>query len=97
MKVIRSHLPKSSILNSSHNEYHYVDSFQGVINDPENKFTSEDVGKVFFQEAQYGLKNYRLWPMKSKLCSYLNSDQDEFVFFGLRSAKDFFLIFNLSF
>ncbi|WP_114750176.1 DUF2867 domain-containing protein [Pleomorphovibrio marinus] len=69
MKVIRTHLPKSSILNSSHTEYHYVDSFQGVINDSENKFTSEDVGKAFFSGGPKWVE--KLFEMRNKVVSLL--------------------------
>lgn len=44
-------LPNNSILNASHKEFNYVDSFQGVLTDVENKFTSVDVGKAFFSSG----------------------------------------------
>lgn len=51
MKILKTTLPNNSILNTSHKEYDYVDSFQGVLNDNENKFTSADIGKAFFSSG----------------------------------------------
>jgi hypothetical protein len=51
MKIIKTTLPNNSILNTSSKKYDYVDSFQGVINDFENKITSTDIGKSFFSSG----------------------------------------------
>jgi hypothetical protein len=51
MKIIKTSLPNNSILNTSHKEFDYVDSFQGVLTDVENKFTSVDAGKAFFSNG----------------------------------------------
>jgi len=51
MKVIKTNLPNNSILNASHKEFHYLDSFQGTLTDVGNKFTSVDVGKAFFSSG----------------------------------------------
>ena len=48
MKIIKSKIPDNSILNSNHKKYDYVDSFQGILLDGENKFTPKDIGKAFF-------------------------------------------------
>ncbi len=51
MIIVRTSLPKNSILNVSNKKYNYVDCFQGVLNDIENKFTSTDIGKSFFSSG----------------------------------------------
>lgn len=48
MKILKTELPKASLLHSSSHPYHYVDSYQGVLNDVDNTITPGDVGKAFF-------------------------------------------------
>jgi hypothetical protein len=51
MEIIKTNLPVNSILNNNHKKYDYVDSFQGMILDCENKIKSNDVGKTFFSSG----------------------------------------------
>ncbi|MBX3254646.1 MAG: DUF2867 domain-containing protein [Chitinophagaceae bacterium] len=51
MKIIKSTLPDKSLLNQTYKKYDYVDSFQGLIIDKENKLRSTDIGKAFFSSA----------------------------------------------
>ena len=44
MKIKKTSLPKSSILNST--KFEYVDSYQGEYFDSDNQISSKDIGKV---------------------------------------------------
>ncbi|WP_100615704.1 DUF2867 domain-containing protein [Confluentibacter citreus] len=74
MKVIKTIIPNDSVLNASHKKYHYVDSFQGIINDANNKFTSGDVGKAFFSSGPKWIGH--LFAMRNRIASL----------FGLKTA-----------
>jgi hypothetical protein len=67
MKIVKTILPKNSILNTSHNEYGYVDSFQGVLYDIENKITSVDIGKAFFSSGPKWVG--KLFNLRNKIVS----------------------------
>lgn len=67
MKILKTSLPNNSILNTSNKEYDYVDSFQGVLNDNENKFTSTDIGKAFFSSGPKWVG--RLFILRNKIVS----------------------------
>lgn len=77
MKVIKANLPNNSILNASHKEYNFVDSFRGVLNDYNNKFTSVDVGKAFFSSGPKWVG--KLFTLRNKIVSI----------FGLKTSGDF--------
>ncbi|GGX33698.1 DUF2867 domain-containing protein [Aquimarina muelleri] len=51
MKIIKTTLPTNSILNTLDKKYDYTDSFQGIVYDPKNDFTSTDLGKAFFRSG----------------------------------------------
>lgn len=63
MTILKTALPKESLLNTNAEKNDYIDSFQGVLNDPENKFTLVDIGKSFFSsgpkwiESLFALRN----------------------------------------
>tara|TARA_B100001939_G_C16644548_1_gene489052 strand:- start:90 stop:635 length:546 start_codon:yes stop_codon:yes gene_type:complete len=67
MKILKISLPNNSILNTSNKEYDYVDSFQGVLNDNENKFTSTDISKAFFSSGPKWVG--RLFILRNKIVS----------------------------
>jgi len=67
MKIVKTTLPNNSILNTSHKEYGYVDSFQGVLNDVENKITSVDIGKAFFSSGPKWVG--KLFNLRNKIVS----------------------------
>lgn len=48
MKILKTELPKASLLHTTPHPYHYVDSFQGMLYDVDNTITPGDVGKAFF-------------------------------------------------
>lgn len=48
MPIIKTNLPESSILNSSHKKYDYVDCFQGTLIDRKNNIKPINVFKAFF-------------------------------------------------
>ena len=63
MTILKTELPKESLLNTNIEKHDYIDSFQGVLNDPGNKFTLVDIGKSFFSsgpkwiESLFALRN----------------------------------------
>jgi hypothetical protein len=67
MKIVKTTLPINSILNTSHKEYDYVDSFQGVLNDVENKITSVDIGRAFFSSEPKWVG--KLFNLRNKIVS----------------------------
>lgn len=76
MKIIKTTLPNNSILNTSDKKYGYVDSFQGVLIDIENKFTSADIGKAFFSSGPKWAG--KLFALRNKIVSI----------FGLKTSGD---------
>jgi hypothetical protein len=53
MTIIKTTLPTNSKLYTIHKKYDYVDSFQGVLNDDKNEFTSVDICRLpFFSTHQ---------------------------------------------
>ncbi len=67
MTTIKRVLPKKSILNINHKKYDYVDSYQGVLNDNENKFSSVDIGKSFFSSGPQLIG--KLFTLRNKIVS----------------------------
>lgn len=67
MKIIKTTLPNNSVLNISYKKYSYVDSFHGVLNDIENKFTSDDIGKAFFSSGPKWV--VKLFALRNKIVS----------------------------
>jgi hypothetical protein len=51
MTIIKTILPKHSILNANHKKYDYVDSFRGILNDEKDQFSTVDIGKAFFSSG----------------------------------------------
>lgn len=69
MQIEKTTLPDNSILNSSEKHYDYVDSFKGVINEIDYKFTSFDIGKAFFSSGPRWIG--RLFALRNKLVSII--------------------------
>ncbi len=67
MKIYKTNLPNNSILNYSQKKYDYVDSFQGVLIDIENKVTSADFGKAFFSSGPNWVG--KLFALRNKIAS----------------------------
>lgn len=65
MKTTRVKLPPTSIL--SGRDYHYADSYQGSFQDPENRISSQDIGKAFFMAAPAWTA--RLFDLRNKIVS----------------------------
>lgn len=76
MSIIKTTLPTNSMLNTNHKKYDYVDSFQGILRDPKNEFTSIDIGKAFFSSGPRWLG--KLFSFRNKLVSL----------FGLKTSGD---------
>lgn len=76
MRIVKTTLPNNSILNASHKEYGYVDSFQGELNDSDNKFNSADIGKAFFSSGPKWVG--KLFTLRNKIVSI----------FGLKTSGD---------
>lgn len=51
MRIKKTIFPENSVLNTVDKEYDYVDSFQGLLNDENNKISSVDIGKAFFSSG----------------------------------------------
>ncbi len=67
MKIIKTKLPENSILNSNHKKYDYIDSFQGILLDCENKFKPLDIGKAFFTSGPKWV--VKLFNLRNKIVS----------------------------
>ena len=48
MKIDKTNLPFNSVLANSNNKIDFSDSFRGLLNDTENRFTPKRVAKAFF-------------------------------------------------
>jgi hypothetical protein len=76
MKIIKTTIPENSLLISTHKKYDYVDSFQGFINDTENKITSVEIGKAFFSSGPKWVE--QLFTLRNRIVSI----------FGLKTSGD---------
>jgi len=75
MSILKTKLPKDSLLNTK-TQYDFVDSFQGILNDHDHKFTSTDIGKSFFSSGPKWVE--KLFVLRNKLV----------FFFGLKTSGD---------
>ncbi|MEM0933962.1 MAG: DUF2867 domain-containing protein, partial [Bacteroidota bacterium] len=66
MKIIRTPLPKNSILNTM--EFEYFDSYQGYYFDGKDQVGSEDIGKAFFSSAPGWTA--KLFALRNKMVSF---------------------------
>ena len=66
MAIIKCKLPDNSILNN-HKKYDYVDSFQGMFIDSENKVNATDIGKAFFKSGPEWIG--KLFTLRNKIVS----------------------------
>ena len=57
MKILKTTLPKNSILTIDQKKYDYVDSFEGIYTDKDNNISSDIVGKAFFTSAPTWVSN----------------------------------------
>lgn len=67
MTITRSRLPEDSALNTRLQKYDYVDSFQGVLNDPGNNIIPTDLGKAFFSSAPGWIE--KLFALRNRIVS----------------------------
>ena len=67
MIIVKTTLPNNSILNTSCKKYNYIDSFQGELNDFDNKFNSVDIGKAFFSSGPQWVG--KLFTLRNKIVS----------------------------
>jgi len=49
MKILKTKIPKSSILYPDQNQYNYIDSYEGAVNDKDNTMGIDDVAKAFLK------------------------------------------------
>ncbi|MBI1837393.1 MAG: DUF2867 domain-containing protein [Flavobacteriia bacterium] len=66
-KITHSKLPEQSILNLDSSNFHFIDSFQGIIDDPQNEITSLMVGKAFFTSSPKWVE--KLFAFRNKIVS----------------------------
>ena len=76
MKIIKTSFPKNSLLNTIDKEYDYVDSFEGVYTDDENKISPTEIGKAFFSSEPKWMG--MLFTLRNKMVSI----------FGLKTSND---------
>ncbi len=76
MKILKTELPKASLLHSPPHPYHYVDSYQGILYDLDNTITPGDVGKAFFTSGPKWVE--KLFALRNKIVAGL----------GLKTAGD---------
>ena len=76
MKILKTDLPKASLLHTPPHPYHYVDSYQGILNDVDNTITSVDVGKAFFSSGPKWVE--KLFALRNNIVAGL----------GLKTAGD---------
>ncbi|WP_418263527.1 DUF2867 domain-containing protein [Flavobacterium faecale] len=87
MKIVRTTLPYNSILNTSHKVYDYMDSFQGVFNDVENKTTSADIGKAFFSSGPKWVG--KLFNLRNKIVAVFGLKTSENVVDNQKQLENF--------
>ena len=67
MKIIKTSLPKGSVLNTSQKEYDFSDSFEGVFKDNQNTINITEIGKAFFSSGPKWVDN--LFSLRNKIVS----------------------------
>lgn len=67
MSVSKAMLPHHSVLNNGHDQYDYVDSFQGTLIDIDNNITPADIGKAFFSSGPKWIS--KLFTLRNKIVS----------------------------
>ena len=76
MQILKTTLPKNSLLNNLIQKYDYSDSFQGKFQDTEDKITPEVVARAFFSTAPSWVQH--LFALRNTLVKFL----------GLKTADD---------
>lgn len=102
MTILKTTLPKESLLNTNTEKHDYIDSFQGVLNDPENKFTLVDIGKSFFSsgpkwiESLFALRNRIVSLFGLKTPNNITNRQNQLNNFKCEKGERFglFEVFN---
>ncbi len=76
MTILKTELPKASLLYTTPHPYHYVDSYQGMLDDVDNRITSAAIGKAFFSSGPKWVE--KLFALRNKIVAGL----------GLKTAGD---------
>ncbi len=76
MKIIKTKIPQSSLLYPNHNQYNYIDSYEGVVGDKNNKISIVDVARAFLKPGPKWVDN--LFTLRNKIVSL----------FGLKTPND---------
>jgi hypothetical protein len=87
MRIIKTTLPHNSMLNAFYKEYDYVDSFQGTLDDIENKFTAVDVSKAFFSSGPKWVG--KLVALRNKIVSIVGLKTSSNIGAGEKHFRDF--------
>lgn len=64
MKILKSSLPKSSILRIDNKKFDFVDSFEGILIDKNSSINSQKVGKAFFTSSPKWVEKLMLFRNK---------------------------------
>lgn len=67
MKIIKTKIPQSSLLYPNHNQYNYIDSYEGIISDEMNKISIFDVTRAFVKPGPKWIDN--LFKLRNKTVS----------------------------
>jgi hypothetical protein len=76
MKIRKTEFPKNSLLYPNHEKYDYVDSYEGTINDKNNKICIVDIVKAFLKPSPKWVNG--LLRLRNKIVSI----------FGLKTASN---------
>ena len=76
MTIIKTILPKQSILNIENKKYDFIDSFEGELTDKNNSINSQKIGRAFFTSSPKWVD--KLFTLRNKIVSI----------FGLKTSGD---------
>ena len=67
MKIIKTKIPQSSLLYQNHNQYNYIDSYEGMVSDEKDKISIVDVARAFLKPGPKWIDN--LFKLRNKIVS----------------------------
>ncbi|UTW61517.1 DUF2867 domain-containing protein [bacterium SCSIO 12741] len=76
LQIRKVQAPAESLLFSSKDKYHYIDSFQGYLSDVENKIGARDMAKAFFSSGPSWIG--QLFSLRNRIVKS----------FGLKTSED---------
>jgi hypothetical protein len=67
MKILKTKIPESSLLYPDRNQYNYIDSYEGAVNDKNNTIGIDDVAKAFLKPGPKWVDT--LFTLRNKIVS----------------------------